>query len=232
MNFMRLTRFRIFSLISGIAILAAICMTASSYARCPDITLNYNNNLRETVQIFEKNVDLIPPSSSRFFEKKVRIETNHKFTKWLCEIRVDYAGGGGFLWFVQDRGKRKISVRLDGKTSGTLISIKDCISKNALHTNRVGATFADNMIPFVLTNYSGVVELKYNNGSLYSKGAVIKGKREGEWTWWHPNGELLQTANYRGGKYEGKRIIRDRKDNQYAVWTLHYHNGEIQENKK
>ena len=44
-------------------------------------------------------------------------------------------------------------------------------------------------------------EVFYNNGSKGYVGRINKGKKDGEWTWWYPNGMIKDLCKYNNGVY-------------------------------
>ena len=65
------------------------------------------------------------------------------------------------------------------------------------------------------------------------RGIIIKGKREGEWLYYHENGQLRFKENYKDGKLEGEwlyyhengqlRFKRNWKDGKKEGEWLYYH---------
>ena len=57
-------------------------------------------------------------------------------------------------------------------------------------------------------------------GQYASKGKLIKGNRDGKWTWWYTNGQKLEEENYKDGKKEGKSTYW--YDNGNMMWEHFY----------
>lgn len=84
----------------------------------------------------------------------------------------------------------------------------------------------------------GTYEEYYPGGQqLLVKGTFQEGKRHGEWTWWHPNGQIAKVGAYQNAKLQGEwRYLREdgtlQRNEQYdahqkvGTWRYFDTNGE------
>ena len=79
----------------------------------------------------------------------------------------------------------------------------------------------------------------YPNGTMESKGEIVNGKREGEWSFYYINGQLFKISHYHADSINGKVIeyhyngtkkfegeYLDGKLNGYATWW--FDNGDLE----
>jgi len=86
---------------------------------------------------------------------------------------------------------------------------------------------------------TAVSELQLHpNGAKKMEGAIVNGRREGEWISWHPDGSVWSTGRFEKGKREGESLIyypngqlymkgsylHGRKSGKWTVWD---ENGEV-----
>jgi len=81
----------------------------------------------------------------------------------------------------------------------------------------------------------------YNAGLLYApKGEHKDGERDGEWTFYHENGQMASIGNYKDGELDGKytfyyengQIGREgsyKDGGEVGKWTHYYENGQIKQ---
>ncbi|MCA9001008.1 MAG: hypothetical protein KDB61_03725, partial [Planctomycetes bacterium] len=54
----------------------------------------------------------------------------------------------------------------------------------------------------------------YSTGAKSAEGKAVAGRREGEWTYWHPSGQVSEQGSYERGQRQG-------------LWSFHDENGAI-----
>tara|TARA_Y100001933_G_C18734443_1_gene453104 strand:+ start:224 stop:694 length:471 start_codon:yes stop_codon:yes gene_type:complete len=73
------------------------------------------------------------------------------------------------------------------------VNINDLVKRDGLYYKK----FSDE--PFT----GNVVGLPRGESCCEGRGRVVNGKREGRWTFWYENGQLLSRINHKNGKREG-----------------------------
>jgi antitoxin component YwqK of YwqJK toxin-antitoxin module len=83
---------------------------------------------------------------------------------------------------------------------------ESCVFKNGVTTLQ---EIRDEDGNIMVKNGTGSFVTYHSSGKTHiaSKGTLKDGKREGKWTWYHINGKIKQTTEYKGGLLEGANII-------------------------
>lgn len=75
--------------------------------------------------------------------------------------------------------------------------------------NRVYCYFQMGKIQSTQAGYSGALldgqyEALYASKAIYAQGQFIKGEKNGNWRFWHPNGNLFREENWKKGRLHGR----------------------------
>ena len=93
------------------------------------------------------------------------------------------------------------------------VNINDLVKRDGLYYKK----FSDE--PFT----GNVVGLPRGESCCEGRGRVVNGKREGRWTFWYENGQLLSRINHKNGKREG--LYERYYENGTLRYRGHYKNG-------
>ncbi len=75
-----------------------------------------------------------------------------------------------------------------------------CVEENSVQERGGTYYLVNQQEPFTGDNLCAYT----NSGQYHSKGKIKKGKKDGEWIWWHENGQIKDEANFKDDKKDGK----------------------------